>query len=65
MAKQVITLGIGPTDNLNPFILTGLDVTGPIIATTDRATFKGMWRGMFRKMNLATLLVTLWLLNGN
>lgn len=26
MAKQIITLGIGPIDSLAPFVLTGLDV---------------------------------------
>lgn len=26
MAKQIITLGIGPIDSLTPFILSGLDV---------------------------------------
>jgi hypothetical protein len=30
MAKQIITLGIGATDNLIPFITTGLDIGTPV-----------------------------------
>lgn len=65
MAKQIITLGIGAMDNLTPFITTGLEVGAPVASAADRAIFKGMWRGMFRKMNLTTFLVILCLMSGN
>lgn len=39
MAKQIVTLGIGPTDNLIPFILTGLDIgSGGLIPPAYPAT---------------------------
>lgn len=34
MAKQIITLGIGPIDNLTPFITTGLEIGALTLLTS-------------------------------